>query len=159
MSSPPANNPANALIMRRTTCKYLPIGAAAALADARLDVPATDNNADAAADASLAGVVLSMVPPPMDNNADDVNADASLAGVVASMEAPPADNNADAANADAAALVLEAPPDNTANAVADNNADAANADAAALVLEAPPDNTEMQEQLVGDMGVLAVSPF
>ena len=61
---PPANNPANALIMRRTTCKYLPIDASAALADAGLDVPATDNNADAAADASLAGVVASMVPPP-----------------------------------------------------------------------------------------------
>ena len=67
--------------------------------------------------------------------------------------------NADAANADAAALMLDPPPDNIANAVADNNADAANADAAALVLEAPPDNTEMQGQLVGDMGVLEVSPF
>jgi hypothetical protein len=50
--------------MRRTTCKNLPIGAAAALADAGLEVPATDNNADAAADASLGGVVASMVPPP-----------------------------------------------------------------------------------------------
>jgi hypothetical protein len=40
-------------------------------------------------------------------------------------------------NADAAALMLEPPPDNIANAVADNNADAANADAVALVLEAP----------------------
>ncbi len=114
-----------------------------------MEAPPVDNNGDSAADASLAG---------QDNNADAV-ADASLAGEVPSMDASRADNNADAANADAAALMLEPPPDNIANAVADNNADAANADAAALVLEAPPDNTEMQGQLVGDMGVLEVSPF
>jgi len=66
----------------------------AVLVDTRLEVPATDNNADAVADASLAGVV-------------------------ASMEAPPADNNADAANADAVALALEAPADNDADALAD----------------------------------------
>jgi hypothetical protein len=43
-----------------------------------------------------------MEAPPADNNALAA-ADASLAGEVASMEAPPADNNIDAANADAAA--------------------------------------------------------
>jgi len=78
-----------------------------------------DNNADVAADASLAGVAASMVSPPMDNNVDDANADASLAGVVASMEAPPADNNADAGNTDAVAWAVGPPPDNNADALAD----------------------------------------
>ncbi len=71
------------------------------------------------------------------------------------MVAPPADNNTDAA-ADAS-LAGEVPSMDASRA--DNNADAVNADAAALMLEPPPDNTQMQEQLVGDMGVLAVSPF
>jgi hypothetical protein len=74
----------------------------AVFADAGLEVTAVDNNADAAADASLAGEVASMEAPPADNNALAA-ADASLAGEAASMEAPPADNNIDAANADAAA--------------------------------------------------------
>ena len=94
------------------------------------------------------------------------------------MEAPPADNNADAA-----ALALEAPPDNNADAVADASDVEFEFDWQPVsIIEILwihlyyefiyIENSliyeftylwiylhEMQEQLVGDMGVVAVSPY
>jgi len=117
---PPANNPANAAALADPSLGSVEVALdnidclvsldAGSKEVASLEVPAGNNDA-VFADAGLEVTAV-------DNNADAA-ADASLAGEVASVEAPPADNNADAANADAAALALEAPPDNNSDAAAD----------------------------------------
>jgi hypothetical protein len=115
---PPANNPADAAALADPSLGSVEVSSdnidcllsadAGSKEVASLEVPAGNNDA-VFADAELEVTAV-------DNNADAA-ADASLAGEVASMEAPPADNNADVANADAAAF--QPPHDNNADAVAD----------------------------------------
>jgi hypothetical protein len=117
---PPTNNPAHAA-SADPSLRALVDANALGCGTLALKAPTpADNNAGAAlADANALALGSGEVEVPADNNADAA-ADASLAGNVALLEAPPADNNAGAAKADADTLgrELEVPVDN-ADAAAD----------------------------------------